>query len=110
MGLGRRILQDGRISEGFFFHGNLMGIAKEVYPDGQAFVGTVKNYAKHGKGEIWLQDGTCISGEWSHGKQVGEFCKKDLDNYQTLPEIQQTFLHQQAGPTESIMNIEDVLI
>ena len=82
MGVGRRILNDGRICEGFFFNGSLIGKVKEVYPDGQVFVGYVNNYIKHGNGVVYFKDGSSERGhigDWVKGKRQGAFSFTDTN-------------------------------
>ena len=75
-GIGRRILNDGRIQEGFFKNGLVLGWAKEVYVSGDAFVGCIQNSAKNGKGTYYFQDGSylqSIDGQWINGIKKGSF-------------------------------------
>ena len=73
-------MNDGRIQEGFFVNGALFGLAKEMYPNGDAFVGQLINYAKNGKGTYYFSDGTrleSLDGKWSNGLKEGTFSRID---------------------------------
>lgn len=77
-GVGRRVLGDGRIVEGFFFNGSLFGHAKEVHVDGEAFVGIIDNYIRNGKGVLHSKEGDAESnGEWVNGKRRGTLEQQD---------------------------------
>lgn len=58
--------------------GQLVGKGKEVHRNGEAFVGSIKNYIKHGTGVIYHPDGTTetsFTGQWVHGVKIGEFSR-----------------------------------
>lgn len=87
MGLGRRILSDGRIYEGFFFNGELIGQAKEVRPNGDAFLGMFQNQIRHGHGIEYLRDGSIVksmAGQWVNGRKYGQFQQKEPNGLVTV--------------------------
>lgn len=81
MGLGRRIFPSGRIAEGFFINGYLYGLSKEIYTNGEAYVGMLESYVKHGQGQYWQEDGSTFAGIWIRGYLFNREYITDLDSF-----------------------------
>ena len=61
-------LPDGRVVFGVWHNGTLTGNAKIIYPTSGVYEGQVKNYVRHGAGELRLKNGEKYVGSFVNGK------------------------------------------
>ena len=54
-GIGRAIMDDNTIHEGFFQNGHLNGYGRSIYPDGTFYEGMYTNGKRHGDGKFTTQ-------------------------------------------------------
>ena len=73
-GFGRKIKSDGSLFEGFFDKsGELFGIGKVILNNDTAYIGSLSNSLRHGKGSlIHFATGLKEQGQWNQGRKISE--------------------------------------
>ena len=66
------VITSGFILKGEFNSGDFEGKGICTWPDGDKYVGELKDGKQHGKGIYVFSDGTEYDGEWKNGKKQGQ--------------------------------------